>query len=202
MRDNLVNDVKVFANQFVSSIIEGAKNDEYYWEVYYNEYYNSSDELCVMGELTLYNSENDICGRLEYNIIRDERGRYTYNKTFEFQDECFNDIDEVEEFNIIKNEINLYEDGLYDKICAYIHKYAMDQLNSCEEYIDETLPTYEPYYSPSSIEGFMKKYGISSYVPIDVEIVDEKGLPIKNLTIKELGFNDEGNRLIISMREE
>ena len=77
----------------------------------------------------------------------------------------------------------------------------MGQLNSGEEYIDETLPSYEPYYSPISIEQFMKKYGISSYVPIDVEVVDENGLPIKNLTIKELGFNDEGNRLIISVRE-
>ena len=82
---------------------------------------------------------------------------------------------------------------------ADIHKYVMEQLNSGEEYIDELLPAYEPYYSPSNIEHFMKKYGISSYVPIDVELVDQKGLPIKNLTIKGLSFNDEGNRLIISV---
>ena len=47
----------------------------------------------------------------------------------------------------------------------------------------------------------MRKYGISSYVPIDVEIVDDKVIPIKNLAIKELGFDDEGSRLIISMSE-
>ena len=117
---------------------------------------------------------------------------------FEFNDEYFINS-ESKEFDELVDAINMCEDGLFDKICTYLHELAMEQIYCDEEAYDWNI-VYEEDYTPSKIERFMKKYGVSKYVPIDIEVVDEKGLPIKKLVIKNVGFNDEANRLIIMTR--
>ena len=106
------------------------------------------------------------------------------------------------EFEEIISIINMCEDNLFNEICSYLHKHAMEQIENDDEVAPWRLPKYKEYYSPSKIASFMKKYGVSQFVPIDVEVVDEKGDPIKYLSIKNVGFNDEGNRLIVMMSED
>lgn len=47
----------------------------------------------------------------------------------------------------------------------------------------------------------MGTYGISPYVPNVVEIVDDKGRSNKDLSVKNIGFNDESNDFLISSSE-
>ena len=202
MKANVMKSVKVFANEFISLIINGNENTSngYEWQISYDDYYDGNDALHMKVDFVLYDYEGEECGELVYDIVRNERMVYTYSTRFAFCDEIISDSEELEKFNEIKDVINMCEAGLYNKICAYLHKFAMEQMDSDECKDDNIPPSYEPYYSPSIIENFMKEYGISPYVPIDVEVVDDRGLPIKYLSIKGVGFNDEGNRLIVSLR--
>lgn len=203
MNMNVMNKVKVFANEFVSCIIEENKL-KYNWKITYSGDYD--DEIRMEAVLSLWDDDYEDIGAISYNIVRNARGRYTYSTSFLFDEVRINSDDETqEEFKEIKNIINMYEDGLYDKICAYLHKCAMEVMDygvEEDEDIGGDIPTYEEIYSPSRIKKFMKNFGISPYVPIVMEVVDEQGIPQKYLSIKAIGFNDESNNLIISMRED
>lgn len=199
-----MNKVNLFANEFCSkvmskgtSVLDGGN----WWISYCYDYDEQECEIYTKVQLSLYDDEGEEIGSIFYDMIRDRKMRYTYNVAFSFEEDLVSECEEVKEFDEIKRTLNLREDGLYDTICAYLHKYSMEQMEIGEDVDIETPPSYKPYYSPSRIESFMKKYGISPYVPIDVEIVDDKGMPIKYLSIKGIGFNDESNNLIVSMSE-
>ena len=206
MKTISMNNVTIFANQFVSTIIEGNDlcSSGYEWEMSYDRNYDEdTNELYSKVMLSLYDGDGNGVGSIVYDIIRDEKCRYSYITTFLFDDVAIGDnsLDDLLQFTKIEKTINLVENDLFDKICAYLHKCAMEQIDSCEDFDYGWPPSYEAYCSPSIVKSFIRKYQISKYVPIDIEVVDEKGLPIKYLDIVGLGYNDEGNRLIISLRE-
>lgn len=202
MRRTTIENVKIFANEFATTIMKGnvEGTNEYYWNISY-EYDYDEDEDNIISSVYLELDFDDDAIIVTYGIRRDNRCRYSYNVKFEINDVTICDND-TKEFREIVDVINMCQDGLFDKICAYLHKEAMDSIYNDIDGECGKPPIYEPYYTPSIIDNFMKMYKISKYVPIDVELVDEKGLPIKYLSIKSVNFNDEGNRLLIMMSEE
>ena len=206
MKTISMNNVTIFANQFVSTIME--ENDlcssGYEWEMSYDIQYNEDiDELYSKALLSLYDGDGNAVGSMAYDIIRDNKCRYTYITSLLFDDEILIDtsLEDLLQYTKIEKTINLVEAGLFDKICAYLHKCAIEQIHSCEHFDYGWPPSYEAYCSPSSVESFIREYRLSKYVPMVFEVVDEKGLPIKHLDIVSLGYNDEGNTLIISLKE-
>ena len=199
MRTILIERAKNYAKRFSSTILKNEKNtDDYHWLKNF-ELDNDEDEGKIfsnVGYLLDSEEENTI---IKYFITRDNKCRYSYDVMFEFNDEYFINS-ESKEFDELVDAINMCEDGLFDKICTYLHELAMEQIYCDEDAYDWNI-VYEEEYTPSRIKNFMKKYGVSKYVPIDIEVVDEKGYIIKKLSIKDVGFNDEANRLIIMTRE-
>lgn len=183
--------INEFAKEFVSSIIEGKEQglNDYGWEISFRIY--ELEDLFMNAKLVLYDGDCEEVSYITYEVIRDQNIRYTYNTTFSFDDTTINEQE-------LKEAINSYEDGLYDKICTYLHRYAMERMYYGDD--DDCPPTYDEEYSPSSIKAFMKKYGISPYVPIDIELVDAKGLTMRYFSIDSIGFNDESNRLMIFLK--
>lgn len=206
MSTNSMNNATIYANQFVYSIIEENEpcSSGYEWKFSSDGNYDEDDELlCSNACLSLLNGDGDLVGSISYKIVRDNRCRYSYTTSFSFDSEVFDDVnlEDLFKFNKIHHKINLVEDGLYDKICAYLHRYAMIAMDSCEAQESTCPPSYYTYCSPTFIEAFVRTNRLSKYVPIDFEMIDEKGDPIKHLKVLCMGFNDEANRLFISLSE-
>ncbi len=204
MNTNILNNVNVFAKDFVTSIIEGNEKEYngYDWQISF--YMNISNQaLSMVTLLIMCDVEGEEVGRITYEVRRNKNARYTYITTFSFDGVNISNVGlDSKNFEKIKDTINSCEEGLYDKMLAYLHRYTMEQMEYGEDEEASCPPIYYDYYSPSRIKCFMEKYGVSSYVPIVVEVVDDKGLPYKYLSLKDIGFNDESNELLISLKED
>lgn len=202
MKNNVATNIRVFANEFISTIMEG--NDQmssgYEWQILYCCEYDLINQLVINTLLALYDGDGEKIGDIRYEMVRNNKMQYMYEVLCDFGDGIVSDQEE-EEFERIVTWMNFCDEGLLDKICAYLHKYTQEQMESGKEDACSWPPIYKEYYSPSKIKSFMEKYAISPYVPIVVEVVDDKGMPSKYLSIKSIGFNDESNELVISLRE-
>lgn len=203
MNTNFLTNVNTFANEFVSTIMEG--NDQassgYEWDISFDMGFVKQD-LTIETMLSLHNGDGEEVGHIVYDVVRGKNKRYDYMTTFSFGDVVVYDDDQEErEFEIMKDIFDSCEDGLYDKICAYLHKYTMEQMECGKDVEASWPPTYAECYSIAKIKRFMEKYRISPYVPIVLEVQDDEGMPSKYLTIKNLGFNDESNELFVFLSE-
>lgn len=192
--------IDVFAYEFVSNFIEGndPKNSEYKWEISTNCMVDMLGQLIKNTTLSCYfedEEESSVIGVINYEMIRNNKMKYMYQVTCNFGDGDVDNEDDEEAFMEIVDRINR---GLFDKICAYMHQYMQE---NGEDSTCECPSSYEEYYSPFKVKNFMKKYSISPYVPIDIEVVDDKGLPIEYLNIKEIAYDDEANRLIVMLKK-
>lgn len=195
--------LNIFTKEFVTTIMDRETSRDYDWRIsFYCEYDEDLGDLCGRTTLVLYDEDEEEVMSIMYDVVRNDRMRYIYVTTFTFGEIAVSNVEkELDEFREIQEEINKYKEGLYDKICAYIHNYTQEQLYYEEDVDNEWPPLYKECYSPSKVKNFMKKYGVSQYVPLVMEVVDEQGIPIKYLDIKNVYFNDEANQLIISMKE-
>ena len=144
MEANIMNNVKVYANEFVATIMEENEQSSsgYEWQI---SYYRDSDEdggvLNTKALLSLYDGDGVEVGSIIYDIVKTE-SRCTDTTTFLFEDVIIGD-DETEEFEEIKKAIDMCEEGLYDKICAYLHKCAMEQMYNEDDLDYGWPPAYE-----------------------------------------------------------
>lgn len=200
MKTSTRRNIKVFANEFVSNFIEGndPKDSDYKWKISTNCIVDKLGQLIKNTTLSCcfeYEEDSVVIGVINYEMIRNNKMKYMYQVTCNFGDGDVNNEDDEEAFMEIVDCINR---GLFEKICAYMHQYMQE---NGEDSTCECPSSYEEYYSPFKVKNFMKKYSISPYVPIDIEVVDDKGLPIEYLNIKEIAYDDEANRLIVMLKK-
>ena len=144
MKANIMNNVKVFANEFISAIMEGNEQSSngYEWQI---SYYRDSDEdegaLNTKALLSLYDGDGVGVGSIIYDILK-IKSRYTYTTTFLFEDVIIGD-DETKEFEEIKKAIDMCEEGLFDRMCAYLQKCAMEQMYNEEDLDYGWPPAYD-----------------------------------------------------------
>ena len=203
MKTSTRRNINIFANEFVSNFIEGndQKDSDYRWEIAYDCMVDEIGQLITNTSLSLYFEDEEdsaIIGVINYEMIRNNKMKYMYQVTCDFGDGDVTNEDDEEAFMEIADRINHISNGLFDKICAYMHQYMQE---NGEDSTCECPSSYEEYYSPFKVKNFMKKYSISPYVPIDIEVVDDKGLPIEYLNIKEIAYDDEANRLIVMLKK-
>ena len=203
MKTSTRRNIKVFANEFVSNFIEGndPKDSDYKWKISTNCIVDKLGQLIKNTTLSCcfeYEEDSAVIGVINYEMIRNNKMKYMYQVTCNFGDGDVTNEDDEEAFMEIADRINHISNGLFDKICAYMHQYMQE---NGEDSTCECPSSYEEYYSPFKVKNFMKKYSISPYVPIDIEVVDDKGLPIEYLNIKEIAYDDEANRLIVMLKK-
>ena len=132
-------------------------------------------------------------------MIIDENEKYLYSTMFQIGEKIISETDDKNEFEQIKNELNMFLGDFYDKILAYIHRYNMKQYSMDRVEVSEWPPEYKEWFTLSSIKNFIKENEVSPYVPIDLELVDEKGMPKKYFSMVDMYYYEGSNRVVISM---
>lgn len=196
--------VTILAKEFINSIALGKEecSNGMHWEMSITDYdVPNSLELV----LALYQGDNNIA-QIEYTISNVHH-RFLDHVVFSYNDEeHYWAIDENNEeaFEPLASLIDNVEAGLFESICAYMHRCAMFLYNKGEEDMDDIKPLIfdTPYYTPHRLSSFMKKYEISKYVPIYVEVVGKDGNVEDICPISQVFFNDECNELLISIKKQ
>lgn len=148
---NLMYKVKAFTNDFIDTIVEENEpaSTGYEWDISFHNYDLRENMSYMKVVLTLCDGDGEEVGVILYDNVKDkQKGRIHKIITFSFGEVEVCDTEETsKEFEKIKNVINNCEIGAFDKMCEYVHKYAMKQMDLGKTSGFELAPTYKSLMS-------------------------------------------------------
>ena len=143
---NLMYKVKAFTNDFIDTIVEEKEpvSTGYEWDISFHNNDDNENKLYMKVVLTLCDGDGEEVGAILYDGVRDKQTGYTYTIMLSFGEvKVCNTEETSKEFEKIKKVINNCEMGAFDKICEYVHKYAMKQMDLGKTSGTEFAPSYK-----------------------------------------------------------